>query len=120
MAWFKRDVPYVNEGTDPRIRGPLGNIAARLQRQSLIYTTTPPQKVIHYAGDWGQLTVYDPFFVSIFLKRIDGLYWSLRFGWRFDPNIGDGQNPKEPKHDPPGGRFLDVIIKPRIDHIVGN
>lgn len=120
MAIFRRDVPYVNEGPDPRIRGPLGNLLARLQRQSLVYTTTPSEKVIHYAGEWGQLTIYEPFFFSVFLKRTDGRYWSLRFGNRFDPNVGDGNNPKEPKHDPPGATFWDWILKPRIDHLVGN
>jgi hypothetical protein len=120
MGLFRRHLGYVNRGSDPRLDGPLGQLIGRLQRQSLVYTTTPSTPVIHREGEWGQFTIYDPFFFSVFLKRMDGLYWSLRFGWRFDPNVGDGNNPNEPKHDPPGARFLDWILKPRIDHVVGN
>jgi hypothetical protein len=120
MNLFSREVPFVNEGTDRRIRGPLGNILAKLQRQSLVYTTTPSEKVVHLEGEWGEFSIYDPFFFSLFLKRTDGYWWSIRFGWRFDPYIGDGNNPKEPVHTPPGGRFLDIIVKPKIDKIVGN
>lgn len=120
MKLFGRRTAFVNEGTDRRIEGPLGEVLARFQRQSLRYSTEPPEKTVHREGEWGQFTVYNPFFLSVFLKRIDGNYHSFRAGWRFDPNIGDGNNPKEPKHDPPGGYFLDVIVKPTIDHIVGN
>lgn len=111
---------YVNEGPDPRLRGPLGAILAKLQRMSLKYSQTPPVKVVDQSGAWGQFSIYDPFFFALFLKRNDDLYWSARFGWRYDQNIGDGNNPKEPVHTPPGGYFLDVIIKPKIDKIVGN
>lgn len=117
---FRNATPYVNEGTDERIRGAFGNLLAKLQRQSLRYSTQPPERDLFYEGAWGQVAVYSPLFISVFLKRPDGKYWSFRIGWRFDPNVGDGNNPTEPKHDPPGGYFLDVIVKPKIDHIVTN
>lgn len=119
---FRNKPPWVNPGTDDRIGGPLGYMLAVLQRQSLRYTPTPSTVVRSFSGEWGVITLYDPWFVSIFIARQDepGWYWSFRIGHRFDPNVGDGNNPNEPVHHPPGATFLDVIGKSRIDHIVGN
>lgn len=115
---FRRRTYFVNEGPDPRIEGPIGELLARLQRSMMFYSTAEPKRLVLHRGEWGHVGVYDPFFVSIFLKREDGFWWSFRIGYRHDPNVGDGNNPKEPKHTPPGAYFPDVIIKPRIDNEV--
>lgn len=115
---FARRTSFVNEGPDPRIEGPIGELLARFQRGMMWYSTKAPEYVVYHEGDWGHVAILDPFFVSVFFKRLDGLWWSIRFGYRYDPNIGDGNNPKEPVHTPPGGYFPDIIIKPRIDNEV--
>lgn len=121
---FKRRTPFVNEGPDPRIEGPIGELLARFQRGMLFYSTAPPKRIFWRGGSWGHAGLYDPFFVSVFLRRDDfgeggkPLFWSFRIGYRHDPFIGDGNNPKEPTHNPPGGYFPDIIIKPRIDNEV--
>lgn len=118
MSIFTRRTPFVNEGPDPRIGGWLGEVLAKAQRATLRYTTEAPKRIVFQRGEWGHVAVYDPFFFSLFLKREDGYWWSFRIGARFDPYIGDGNNPKEPRHTPPGGTFFDVIVKPKIDNEV--
>lgn len=122
---YQRATPFPNEGTDPRVEGLLGELLARaVQRQSW-YSSTPPVKVQEFVSADGQdrVIIYDPFFIAIWIARDDkpGHFWSLRFGARWDPYAGDGNNPKEPKHDPPG-RYIypEIIFKPDIDHYVGN
>lgn len=112
---FRRRTPFVNEGPDPRIEGPLGEMLARAQRQTMRYSVIEPNHIVIQRGAWGHFIISDPFFFSLFLKRVDGNWWSVRFGMRFDPNVGDGHNPKEPVHNPPGAYFFDIILKPNID-----
>jgi hypothetical protein len=115
---YTRTTPFVNEGPDPRLGGVIGEAGARLQRASLIYSTTPTKTASVEIGKGGHAAICWPPYVSIFLPKKNGRFWSFRAGYRNDPNIGDGNNPKEPIHDPPGGKFLDVIVKTDIDHVV--
>lgn len=108
---------YVNRGTDARVGGVAGQIAATVQRK-LSYQTPEPPKVARVAIGLGHIAVAWPPFVSIFIPRGDDKYFSFRAGWRFDQNWGDGNNPNEPKIEKPGGYIADVIIKTSIDHVV--
>jgi len=109
---------YVNRGPDPRVDGVLGKIAGGTQRALSFYSETPPKVAAIPLKDGGHIAVAWPPFFSVFVSRGDGRYRSFRIGWRFDPNVGDGNNPNEPVHDPPGAYFPDVIAKGNIDKVV--
>lgn len=108
---------YVNRGPDERADGFVGKVLGGIQRAGLVYSTTPPKVASAPIGS-GHIAVAWPPFFSLFVPRGSGRYFSVRFGWRWDANVGDGKNPSEPAHDPPGAFFPDVIIKPSIDNVV--
>ena len=108
---------YVNQGPDKRVGGPVGKLLGGMQRAGMHYSTKDPKVASAPIGS-GHIAVAWPPFFSLFVPRKDGKYFSLRFGWRRDVNVGDGNNPNEPAHDPPGAYFPDVILKPKIDHVV--
>lgn len=107
----------VNQGTDPRIEGPIGEYLARTQRALSFRSEQEPKTASLPIGD-GRIAVSWPPFFSVFIPRKNGNYFSFRIGWRHDPNWGDGNNPNEMKVDHPGGYIADVILKPNIDNVV--
>jgi len=110
-------VDYVNRGTDPRVDGPLGQIAARTQRALSFRSQMEPKTASLPIGS-GHIAVSWPPFFSAFIPRGNGKYFSFRIGYRHDPNWGDGNNPREMQVANPGGYIADVIVKPSIDHVV--
>ena len=111
------DVHYVNEGPDPRVRGPIGNLVAKTQRALSFRSQQEPKTASLPIGS-GHIAVSWPPFLSIFIPRGNGRYASFRIGWRHDPNWGDGNNPNEMPVEHPGGYIADVIVKPNIDNVV--
>lgn len=104
---------YVNRGPDPRVDGTIGKIAGGIQRKLSFQSPEPPKTTT-----LGPVQLSWPPHVSIFVPRGGGHYWSLRFGWRWDPNWGDGNNPNEPQIEKPGGYIADVVYKSDIDNKV--
>jgi hypothetical protein len=112
---------YVNRGTDPRAGGVVGQVLATTQRALSVQTPTPPKTATILPLKRGAgVTVSWPPFLSVFIPKANGRYWSFRAGWRWDANWGNGNNAYEPKVDEPGGYIADVIIKTDIDHVVRN
>lgn len=97
-------VDYVNRGPDPRIGGPVGWLLAAVQTLLSFHSTTPPKVAMLSLRHGGHLAICWPLFLSIFVWRGDGRWWSFRVGWRWDVNWP--------------GYIADVIVKPDIDNVV--
>lgn len=112
------NIRYWNQGPDHRYEGPLSIVPKAVQTGLSYYSTTPPKTAAIPLKHGGHISVSWPPFFSVFVSKGNGRYRSFRLGWRFDPNVGDGKNPREPFHDPPGAYIADVIAKGSIDHVV--
>jgi len=109
---------YVNPGTDRRVTGDLGRLAGQAQSASAYKSLQPPVvNPVQRYGDVYLQTSYDPdrpqnVRYAIAVKRSNGRWATLRFGYVYDPNWGDanviGYNPDP---DIIGGYFLDIIPK---------
>jgi hypothetical protein len=103
---------YVNMGTDWRLGGPLGLLLGGIQRASMVYSLYQAKWLVRVPlGEDGYAGVQWPPLFQVRLRREEGRYLRVWFGWRYDHNCGDGKNlPREPVHDPPGAYFLDWWI----------
>ncbi len=109
---------YVNQGTDKRVGGAVGKVAASTQRALSFRSTSEPKVAKLPLPKGGHIALAWPPFFSMFVPTGNGRYASVRFGWRWDANWGDGNNPTEMPVEHPGGYIADVIVKGKIDHVV--
>lgn len=80
---------YVNAGTDPRIGGELGKILGSIQRDLSFKTDEVPIRTVERVGNislatdvWSNGRVH----YSIAIPKSSGRWFTLRLGWRYDPN----------------------------------
>lgn len=109
---------YVNAGTDSRVTGEWGALAGQIQSASAYKSSTPAAfRPIQKLGNVFLQIQYDPdnpqnLFYRIAVKKGNGKWFTLRFGYTYDPNWGDanvvGYNPNP---EIVGGYFLDIIPK---------
>ena len=105
---------YPNAGTDYRPFGPVGG-----KLQGSVSFLNPVENKLktfnnggfHAAVSGGPPGTFLPY-AGIYIPRADGTWWSLRAGYRWDPNWVN------PETGEMGGYILDAIYKSRMDHVV--
>ena len=123
LRWRPVNADYT-PGGDRRLPGVVGKLLGGAQRAGMAYSAEPPRVAKlplgagHVAVALSRGTAVPLPIFSLFVPRGDGRFWSLRFPYRYDANVGDGKNPHEPAHDPPGAYFPEFILKTDIDNVV--
>jgi hypothetical protein len=91
---------YVNQGTDPRLGGPLGHVLAFIQRSLSFHSTVQPAHVMVKFPPFISIAI--PWFWRLLTKQ-PMRYATFRLGWRFDNNWP--------------GYVFDVIFKLREEQV---
>jgi len=117
-ADYPPDQRFVNQGTDRRIPGKLGEQLALIQRLHSSKVDGPPAITVERLANGGLHEVQTwpdgKEHHAYAWPYGKGLWRTVRFGYRYDQHWGDanvkGYNPEPEKV---GGRILDVVIKLR-------
>lgn len=80
-----RDVDYICRGSDPRVLGRTGAILQQVLSLPFARKHRAPSREVRIGS---QQVVPFPPFVAINLRRRDGKWATMRFGWRWDNNCG--------------------------------